>query len=169
MPDLAVIANTSPLLYLHQVSHLSILERLYGTVLVPPAVRRELQAGAGQGIDVPDVGALAWVHIRPVASAALVPVVVDLGDGEAEVLALGLETANSMLIIDDQLARRIADLHALRYTGTLGVLVKAKQAGLLSSVAAVITALRDKGMWLSDAIVTDVLRLSGEQGTRKQT
>lgn len=163
MPDpSAVITNTSPLLYLHQVGYLNILQQLYRAVLIPPAVRQELEEGRRKGLDVPDVNSLAWLHIRPVASAILVPAVVDLGQGEAEVLALGLEIPESLLILDDQLARRIADLHALRYTGTLGVLVKTKQAGHLSSVHAVITALREKGMWLSDAIVEETLRLSGE-------
>ena len=101
--------------------------------------------------------------MRPVASASLVSAVVDLGRGEAEVIALGLELRDSLLIVDDQLARRIADLHGLRYTGTLGVLVKGKQAGHIPSVGAVITALRGKGMWLSDSVVEDALRLSGEQ------
>ena len=163
MPDpSAVITNTSPLLYLHQVGHLSILQQLYGTVLVPPAVRQELEAGKRKGLEVPDVNNLTWLQIRPVAAAVLVPALVDLGQGEAEVLALGLEIPESLLILDDQLARRIADLHALRYTGTLGILAKMKQAGHLSSVRAVITALREKGMWLSDAIVEETLRLSGE-------
>lgn len=163
MPDPPVIANTSPLLYLHQVGCLSVLQQLYRTIIVPPAVQEELEAGKRQGVDVPDVSSLAWIHIHPVASAALVPAVVDLGQGEAEVIALGLEIADSLLILDDQLARRIADLHKLRYTGTLGVLVKAKRTGYLSSVGAVVTALREKGMWLNNMIVEDVLRLSGEQ------
>jgi len=162
MPNTAVIVNTSPLLYLHQVGSLNILQQLYGTIIVPPAVQEELAAGKRQGADVPGVHNLAWIHIHPVTSAPLVPAVVDLGLGEAEVIALGLEMADSLLILDDQLARRIADLHALRYTGTLGVLVKAKQGGYLSSVRVVISALREKGMWLSDATVADALRLSEE-------
>jgi uncharacterized protein len=131
MPDpSAVITNTSPLLYLHQVGYLNILQQLYRTVLIPPAVRQELEEGRRKGLDVPDVDSLAWIRIRPVASAILVPAVVDLGQGEAEVLALGLEIPESLLILDDQLARRIADLHTLRYTGTLGVLVKTKTGGV---------------------------------------
>ncbi|MBD2014550.1 DUF3368 domain-containing protein [Microcoleus sp. FACHB-53] len=67
-----------------------------------------------------------------------------------------------MLILNHRLAQRIADLYRLKYTGTLGVLVKAKQSGYLSTVAPVINMLRSKGMWLTDKIISDVLRLSGE-------
>ena len=53
-------------------------------------------------------------------------------------------------------------LYHLKYTGTLGVLVKAKKLGYLSSVASVITILRQQGMWLTDSIINDVLKLAGE-------
>lgn len=66
------------------------------------------------------------------------------------------------MIFDDQLARRMANIYKLKYTGTLGVLVKAKKLGYLSSVASVITMLREQGMWLTDNIINDVLRLAGE-------
>jgi predicted nucleic acid-binding protein len=167
MPDPSVIANTSPLLYLHQIDCLHILQTLYRSVIVPPAVREELSAGQQQGFDVPDVARLEWIQVGPVASAALVPAVVDLGRGEAEVLALGMEVANSLLLLDDQLARRIADLHGLRYTGTLGILVKAKQAGVLPSVKAAVAGIRAKGMWLSSSVVDDALRMAGEHTERE--
>ena len=161
-PDSLVIVNTSPMLYLHQVGCLELLRQLYSTITVPPAVPQELEIGKLQGVDVPEVNSIEWIQIRSVVSAAIIPAVIDLGQGEAEVIALGLENPNSLLIFDDSLARRIADLYSLKYTGTLGVLVKAKQAGYLSAVAPVITMLRSKGMWLTDKIISDVLRLSGE-------
>jgi len=161
-PDSLVIVNTSPLLYLHQVRCLELLRQLYSTITVPPAVPQELEIGKLQGVDVPEVNSIEWIQIRSVVSAAIIPAVIDLGQGEAEVLALGLENLDSLLIFDDSLARRIADLYGLKYTGTLGVLVKAKQSGYLSAVAPVINMLRSKGMWLTDKIINDVLRLSGE-------
>jgi predicted nucleic acid-binding protein len=75
---------------------------------------------------------------------------------------LELENQGSLLICDDQLARRIANLYRLKYSGTLGVLVKAKQQGYSSSVTPVVAKLRDQGMWLTDKVVNDVLRLAGE-------
>lgn len=162
MPETLVIVNTSPLLYLYQVDRLELLQQLYGMITVPPAVPQELETGKLQGVDVPEVNSIEWIQIRPVASATIIPAVIDLGQGEAEVIALGLENPGSLLVFDDSLARRIADLYRLKYTGTLGVLVKAKQSGYLSAVAPVINMLRSKGMWLTDKIISDVLRLSGE-------
>lgn len=71
----------------------------------------------------------------------------------------------SLLIFDDQLARRIANLYQLKYTGTLGVLVKAKKLGYLSSIAPIIDELRHLGMWLNDRIVGDILQSAEEVET----
>jgi predicted nucleic acid-binding protein len=65
--------------------------------------------------------------------------------------------------LDDLLARRIAGSLSLKCTGTLGILVKSKQVGLIPSVSSVIATLRVQGMWLSDAVVEVMLKLSGEQ------
>ncbi|MDM3846641.1 MAG: DUF3368 domain-containing protein [Aphanizomenon gracile PMC649.10] len=162
MPNSPVVVNTSPLLYLYQVGCLELLQNLYTRILTPPAVIQELAVGKNQGINVPDINAIEWISITPVKSISLIPAVIDLGQGEAEVLALGLENPGSLLIFDDQLARRMANIYKLKYTGTLGVLVKAKKLGYLSSVASVITMLREQGMWLTDNIINDVLRLAGE-------
>jgi len=127
-----VIANTSPLLYLHQANCLDLLWKLYNRVIVPPAVVKELEVGAQEGVNVPNLHQLQWVEVRPVVAAAVLPVIVDLGPGESEVIALGIENPNSLLIIDDQLARKIATLNNLTYTGTLGVLLSKFPKSLLT-------------------------------------
>lgn len=165
MPDL-VISNTSPLLYLHQAGCLQLLPELYGEIVVPTAVEQELLAGQRQGVDVPVVGELDWCLVRSVSAMATLPTVVDLGQGEAEVIAIGLETPGSLLILDDQLGRRIARFYELTLTGTLGVLIKAKQQGLLEEIAPVMKRLQQSGMWLTEQIVRDVLGLAGESEDR---
>lgn len=161
-PDRLTFINTSPLLYLHQVGQLEILSKLYGTVIAPTAVEQELAVGKAKGIDVPDLNFLNWLEIRAIESAFTIPNVIDLGRGEAEVIALGLENPSSLLILDDQLGRRIAALHQLRYTGTLGVLIKAKQAGHLAAIAPIITRLQEQGMWLTESVIQATLKLAEE-------
>jgi len=163
MPDSITISNTSPLLYLHLVKQLDLLAQLYGEVLVPPAVEAELQAGAQKGVAVPKIATLPWLNITPLASDTSIPLVTDLGRGGAEVIVLGLENPGSRLILDDTLARRIARLHNLQFTGTVGVIVRAKQAGLLTAVSPVISALREAGLWLSDELVAEVLHQARER------
>ncbi len=162
MPERLVIANTSPLLYLHQIGHFDLLRALYGGIAVPPAVQAELRAGVQANLNVSDLEKLSWVEVKAVQSKALIPAIVDLGPGEAEVIALGLESPGSLLILDDQLGRRVAALNHLTYTGTLGVLIKAKQAGLVRSVGPAIQRLRAAGHWLSDELVKLILAQAGE-------
>jgi predicted nucleic acid-binding protein len=162
MPEQRTISNTSPLLYLHLVKQLDLLPRLYGTVFVPPAVEAELQAGAERGVDVPQIKTLHWLQVMSLASVISIPMVMDLGRGEAEVIGLGLENPNSRLILDDTLGRRIARLQGLQFTGTVGVVVKAKQNGLLAAVSPVISALQEAGLWLSESLVAEVLCQAGE-------
>jgi predicted nucleic acid-binding protein len=160
--DRLVIVNTSPLLYLHQIGHLDLLRCLYTAITIPTAVQQELEIGKAQGVDVPNVQAVEWIRIRAVTLSIPLPSEIDLGLGEAEVIALGFSSDNSLLILDDQLGRQIAALYQLKYTGTLGVLIKAKQAGYLPAISEAIVSLQSQGMWLSDTIIQKVLRLAGE-------
>jgi predicted nucleic acid-binding protein len=162
MPERAVISNTSPLLYLHQIRQLPLLAKLYQRILVPEAVVRELAAGAKQGVDTPDLTKVPWIEIRSVADPRLIPAMVDLGAGEAEVIALGVALRPSLLILDDQLGRRIADLLALTFTGTLGVLIKAKQAGHIEAVSPVLEALTKTTMRLHPDLIERALAEAGE-------
>lgn len=162
MPDRLIISNTSPLLYLHQVGHLDLLRNLYGQIQIPQAVEEELRAGARQGIDVPDVSTLEWVRIRPLRDRTLLPVVTDLGSGEAEAIALAVAHPGSLLILDDSLGRRIARLNRVVHTGTLGVLVKARNEGLLASISPVIEALQKTTMYLTPSLIEMVMKQADE-------
>lgn len=107
MPE--VICNTSPLQYLHQLGLLHILPTLAGEVIVPPAVVDELEEGRALGVNLPEVMALDWITIRRPVSEPAVPLVTDLGPGETEVLMLALESREAVVVLDDALARRVAE------------------------------------------------------------
>ena len=157
-----IIVNTSPLLYLYQVNQLEVLRDLYGSIITPEAVLQELSVGQTQGINIPDLAKIDWIQVVAIEARHLVPAIIDLGLGEAEVLALGLQYPESLLVFDDQLARRMARLYHLKHTGTLGVLVKAKKQGHISEVFPIIEHLKQCGMWLSDQLIHDVLKAAGE-------
>jgi predicted nucleic acid-binding protein len=126
-----IICNTSPLQYLHQLGVLDVLPKLVTTVTVPPAVEDELAAGRKLGLHLPDLKNLDWIAVRRPLSSVALPIVTDLGAGEREVLALALETPDSVCVLDDALARQIASALQLRITGTLGILIDAKRTGLI--------------------------------------
>lgn len=86
----------------------------------------------------------------------------DLDRGEAEVLALAQELPVDLVILDERLARRHARHLGLPLTGTLGVLLRAKQAQYIPALRPLIAAIREGGIWLSDTLVAEALRLAGE-------
>jgi predicted nucleic acid-binding protein len=155
------VSNTSPLLYLHQLRQLELLEQLYGKIIVPAGVVTELAAGKALGHDVPDVKAVSWIEMVQVPSADLLLLATDLGNGEREAIALA-QQRNIRVLLDDALARRHADLMGVRVTGTLGVLLKAKRAGHLPSIAGLIEQLTALGFYLAPQTRDAALRLANE-------
>lgn len=160
MPE--YICNTSPLQYLHQLGRLALLPALAGKVIIPSAVAQELVAGREVGCDVPDPHQLSWTAIRHPVSATALPLAADLGSGEAAVLALALETTDPIVLLDDAVGRRVAELLGLRLTGTLGVLLSAKQKGLVPAVGPVLDELDRLRFRVSPATRAAVLKLAGE-------
>jgi predicted nucleic acid-binding protein len=158
-----IFCNTSPLQYLHQIGQLDLLPRLVQRIAIPTAVADELAAGRRLGLDLPVPETLSWIDIhRPRSDAAVLRLAADLGYGETAVIALALESTNAVLILDDDLARRHAEVLGLRLTGTLGVLLDAKRAGLVADVKPLINELQALGFRLSGRTREGVLRLAGE-------
>lgn len=160
MPE--VICDVSPIQYLHQAGLLDLLRLRYGTITIPTAVAAELREGELRGVDLPAFETLEWMRIRQPTGRLLLPIVADLGAGEREVLALGTENPESLVILDDGLARQYARLLNLKLTGTLGVLLKAKETGLLPSVAPVLERLEALRFRMDAETRQAVLRLAGE-------
>ncbi len=157
-----LVCNTSPLQYLHQIELLDVLSALAEEVLVPRAVVRELEAGTALGVALPELSSRNWVCVRNPASELTLPLVTDLGAGEREVLALALETPDAVAVLDDGLARRAAESLQIPLTGTLGLLVDAKRAGIVSAVAPLLDRLRSLRFHLAPRTREAVLKLAGE-------
>ncbi len=157
-----IICNTSPLQYLHQLGLMDTFRRLTGNIIVPPAVIEEIEEGYLQNIDLPKISNLSWIKIRAPISMSALPLVNDLGKGESQVLALALEEKNAIVIIDDRLAREAAIFLKIRLIGTLRILLDAKVAGFIPSVAPFLDKLQALRFNLDPKTRTAVLRLAGE-------
>ncbi len=160
MPD--VICDTSPIQYLYQLELLDVLQALATNVIVPPAVVEELAQGRDLGVPLPDLTTLDWVTVRQPSSQLAVALVTELGPGETEVLMLGLELREAVVVLDDALARRMAEALGLRLTGTLGVLLDAKRAGLIPAVGPLLDRLQALRFRLAPHTRAAVLELAGE-------
>lgn len=158
------VSDSSPLILLAAIDQLDLVHLLYGEVFVPPAVWQEVvDAGAGRA-GAAEIARVPWLRRRALPATTEPPPTVERLDlGEAEAIALVVtfprETA---IVLDDLPARRVAKKLGLNVTGTGGVLVLAKQEGLIAEFRPLLVALRTAGLYLSDAAAGQLVELAGE-------
>ncbi|MFT4202854.1 MAG: DUF3368 domain-containing protein [Chitinophagaceae bacterium] len=87
----------------------------------------------------------------------------DLDRGEAEAIVLATEKEADLIILDENLGRFHAKHTGLKVTGTIGILLKAKKLGYISELKPLLLDLRTKSVWLSDAFMDEILKLSNEK------
>lgn len=164
MPDpvRVVIVNATPIIALSLIGNLDILSALYNQVLVPPAVETEVLTGGKSKIGVGELQKSGWICVTPLQDPRRADLLSDLDRGEAEVIALAQEINADLVIIDERLARRHAGRLGLTLTGTLGVLLRAKQKNLIPSISPLIEVLQKNGIRLGEPLITKTLRLAGE-------
>ena len=161
-PMRRVVVNSTPLIALAKAGQLDLLRRMYGEIIIPEAVFREVTDKddvAAQGVKA----SLDWIRIRCVDSATDRRMYsAKLHDGEVEVMLLAQEIRAETVIIDDGAAKRTAEYLGLPLTGTLGVIIKAKAQGLLEAVMPVVQRMEQNGMYFSKALKALVRKLTGE-------
>jgi predicted nucleic acid-binding protein len=147
MPE-PIIVDTSSLIALEKINLLQILCKIYKEVVIPESVIKEFG-----NLSLPGLS------IRKVESNLLKLLIADLnlGKGEADVIALASQTGLKV-IIDDSKARKVAENMGLKVTGTIGVLVKAERLGLIGSAHDKVRELREKGFYVSEELLEDISR-----------
>ncbi len=159
-----VVSDTSPINNLAAINHLHLLHQLYGTVLIPEAVYRELADPNFPVAGANEVQTLDWIQSRAITDRTIVEVLSnELDIGEAEAIALAVEVQADRVLIDERRGRLIANRLNLQYTGILGVLVEAKSQGLIAEVKPLLNALiNEAGFWVAEPLRTRVLQLVNE-------
>jgi predicted nucleic acid-binding protein len=132
---MTAVSNTSPLNYLVLIDLQDILPVLFGRVLIPGAVRRELEAPAApEPIRRWMAAGATWLETRAVSDVSVD--LEQLGAGEREAIRLAEVTETAVVLLDEKKARRIARDRGLAVSGTLGVVDFGARRGLLDLHAA---------------------------------
>lgn len=128
------------------------LHKIYGEVLITPEVLLEFK------LAVPD-----WIKVEsPLRNEHQKILENSLDKGESSAIALALEKPNSLLLIDEQKGRKIADKLGIPITGSLGVLLAAKEMGFINSVSTVLQKIKHTDFRISSALETAVLHAAKE-------
>jgi len=147
-----IIADTSCLILLSKLNELHVLRQLYHSVTITSVIANEYSH------PLP-----SWVHIQDAANTSTLSVLQTTVDaGEASAIALALEQEKCLLIIDDMKARKLAVKLHINYTGTLGILLLAKQKGYLPSIIPIIKKIKLTNFHFPHELEQKVLALAGE-------
>lgn len=159
-----VVSDASPIISLATVGQLDLLQKLYGTVIIPQAVRNEIMGEEEGHPGIPAVKTAKWIETREVANQLTVmSLQLELDEGEAEAITLAVELKADLLLVDERKGRRLASRLGLKFIGLMGVLVEAKKRNLLPAVKPVMDDLIKKaGFWISGELYTRVLQSVGE-------
>jgi predicted nucleic acid-binding protein len=103
-----------------------------------------------------------WIEVISVSTPEYLNLIVDLGPGESEVLALATYYPRALVILDDKLARQIAEMQGFCYTGTVGVLLRAKEKRIIPALKPAIEKLLGLNFHLKHDLVDEILDLAKE-------
>lgn len=147
-----IICDTSCLIILGNIGELQLLHAVYGQVLTT------IEVAAEYGEALPD-----WVEIKRVHNNYMQQLLeMQVDKGEASAIALALEMPESTIILDDFRARKVAERLKVNFTGTIGVIIKAKLQGIISSIKPLLSKIKQTNFRISDEIELQALHEANE-------
>lgn len=148
----AVITDTSCFILLDKIGAFTLLKELYQNVITTPEIAKEF----GEALPT-------WVIVQPVLNRTLLNSYAEKVDlGEASAIALSFEIPSALLIIDDLKGRKLAEQLHLNHTGTLGVLMLAKQQGIIPALKPYFEKIKTTNFRIARSLLDNILVALGE-------
>ena len=152
MPKI-IISDTSCLIILNKIGELDLLRQLYNTVTITQDILLEY------GEQLPE-----WIEVQQANDQYRQQLLeMQIDKGEASAIALALETADNIVILDDWKARKLAERLGLTVTGTLGVIIRAKNTGLIPSIKPYLEKIRETNFRISEELEQIALKEAKEK------
>ena len=160
-----IISNTTPLIGLASIGKFELLQQLFETIIIPQAVYDEaVVSGREKGGAKQEISSSEYVEVVSVEDYLAVEVLLDeLDQGEAEVIVLSHELNADWVLMDEKKGRRKLTQLGINKIGTVGILLKAKEAGYIKSVSIYLTQLRENGFSISQYVFDRVLEEASEK------
>lgn len=144
-----VICDASCIIALEDIGELKILKGLFHQVTITDIVRNEIQVS----VDLPN-----WINISTDYEEREMKILeLEIDKGEASAIALALKNPSSRIILDEKRGRKVAKRLGLKVIGTLGLVIAAKEKGIIKSGKEVLEKLEIHGFWLSDQMKRNIL------------
>jgi predicted nucleic acid-binding protein len=147
-----IISDTSCIILLLKIDELSLLKEVAGEVIITSIIKEELN------IELPD-----WIKVKNPQNKKYLPLIEqEVDKGEASAIALMLEIDNALLLIDDLKGRKLAEKLHLEFSGTFGLILKAKQSGIISAIKPILIKIRLTNFRFSEKLFDDILKNANE-------
>lgn len=147
----SIVCDASCLILFNKIGSLDLLNQVFGEILITDTVAKEF------GHSIPE-----WIQVRPPNLILQKGLLNILDAGEASAITLATELNDALLIIDESKGRKVAKKMGLSVTGSLGVVIIAKNKGHISSVKAIIEKIERTNFRISPSIIQSVLKKAGE-------
>jgi predicted nucleic acid-binding protein len=157
----AWVINASPIILYGRIGRIDVIERLAPSVIVPTAVIEEIRKGVHK--DNTAKQAITWAEQYKHPNIEIPSSIErwDLGQGESQVVSMSLQ-GKRWAVLDDRMARRCVNAHGLQMTGSLGIILRAKNSGIIKAARPWVYKLKDEGMYVDVDLVERVLSAIGE-------
>lgn len=155
-----VVSNTTPIISLMKIKGINILREIFGEIIISKGVYDELTAKVFLEEEINMINNCDFIKIQEVKNEFAVKLIqkqLNLDLGESEAIVLTNEMKASILIMDERKGRKIAKTMGLNITGTLGVILQAKNKGIISEVKPLLDKLIENNIRISDNLYKDAL------------
>ena len=147
-----IVSDTSCLILLHKIGLITLLKSLFGKITITSTISKEFENKLPDFISIEDPKDKMYQRILEGF----------LDPGEASAIALALEKEDCLLIMDESKGRREAQLLKLNVTGTIGILITAKEKGIIESISNVIDKINQTDFRISEALILEAKRRCDE-------
>lgn len=152
-----IVANSSPLIILAKQGLLDLLKKCFESVIIPESVYNEImqKSGSPEAIELNRAIEGKWLSVQKMAVIANLETK-NIGQGEKEAISLACRN-KSLLIIDDDTAKKYASIFGVEAHGTFYVIY-------LACIRKLIDKTRAKDML--DSMIADGFYVSSESYSR---
>ncbi len=154
-----IISNATPLIAFARIGQLELLRKVVENLTIPQAVAYEISEYTQTKRGVIDLSQEEWITVQSLQSQLQVHLLLPtLDQGEAEVIALALERQARLVLIDELTGRKVAESLNLNVSGSVGILIRAKQMGELTAIKPFLDQMKKQGIYFSQRFIDAVLR-----------
>ena len=158
---MVIVSDTSPVTNLIKIGELDLLKNVFEMIIIPRIVYEELFVVDKQKVIIDQAN---WIYVVDLKNLALKSkLLLEVDKGEAEAIALAIELKADYLLIDEQAGRAVAERLGIKITGIIGILIQAKQKGLIKKVKPYLERLMNEASFrISSHLFKNVIALLNE-------